>query len=73
MLIRIAHVHATDTSEVEALTTWPLLCPIPFAGGEKRRLSIVCAVVAGPSIIFLDEPTSEVSFKGGVLVSIRVE
>lgn len=29
-----------------------------LSGGERRRLHIACGVVAAPSIIFLDEPTS---------------
>ncbi len=28
------------------------------AGGEKRRLSIACALIAQPSLLFLDEPTT---------------
>ena len=28
------------------------------AGGEKRRLGIACALVAKPSLLFLDEPTT---------------
>lgn len=32
-----------------------------LSGGEKRRLSIACGVVAQPAIIFADEPTSGVS------------
>ncbi len=28
------------------------------AGGEKRRLSISCSLIAKPSIMFLDEPTT---------------
>ena len=29
-----------------------------ISGGERRRLAIACELIAGPSIIFLDEPTT---------------
>ncbi|NQX27616.1 ABC transporter ATP-binding protein [Microbacteriaceae bacterium VKM Ac-2854] len=31
--------------------------PFTLSGGEKRRLSVAAALVAGPSVIVLDEPT----------------
>jgi len=29
-----------------------------LSGGEQRRLSIACALVAQPAVLFLDEPTT---------------
>jgi len=29
-----------------------------FSGGMKRRLSVACAAIGDPRIIFLDEPTT---------------
>lgn len=29
-----------------------------ISGGQKRRVTIACAVVSHPRILFLDEPTS---------------
>jgi len=29
-----------------------------YAGGEKRKLSIACALIAEPSLLVLDEPTT---------------
>ena len=27
-------------------------------GGEKKRLSVACEMIASPSVIFVDEPTT---------------
>ncbi len=37
-----------------------------LSGGEQRRLSIACALVAQPAVLFLDEPTT--GAHNGVLV-----
>lgn len=29
-----------------------------LSGGEKRRLTVSCSLIAKPSILFLDEPTT---------------
>ena len=29
-----------------------------ISGGEKKRLSIACELIASPSVIFADEPTT---------------
>lgn len=29
-----------------------------ISGGEKKRLSLACELIASPSVIFADEPTT---------------
>ena len=29
-----------------------------ISGGEKKRLSVACELIASPSVIFADEPTT---------------
>ena len=40
-----------------------------ISGGEKRRLSIACALLSNPSILFLDEPTTGWSFSRNISIS----
>ncbi|KAF3948839.1 hypothetical protein CMV_025215 [Castanea mollissima] len=30
-----------------------------ISGGEKKRLSLACELIASPSVIFADEPTTD--------------
>ena len=39
-----------------------------ISGGEKRRLSIACALLSNPSILFLDEPTTGWSFSRNISI-----
>lgn len=32
-----------------------------LSGGEKRRLSLCCATITHPDVLFADEPTSGIS------------
>lgn len=33
-----------------------------ISGGEKKRLSVACELIASPSVIFADEPTTGTHF-----------
>lgn len=52
------------TGEIEALTTTLLLKPLidlragTYSGGNKRKLSTALALVGGPPVVCLDEPTT---------------
>lgn len=39
-----------------------------ISGGEKKRLSLACELIASPSVIFADEPTTGMDFFYIVLV-----
>ena len=41
-----------------ALTAWADKPSRSFSGGMKRRLSVACALVGGPRIVYLDEPST---------------
>ncbi|KAK9820747.1 hypothetical protein WJX74_009839 [Apatococcus lobatus] len=56
-LLQLMGLQKTMHSQIGGVLPGGLKLP-GLSGGEKRRLSIVCAVVAGPSLVFLDEPTS---------------
>ncbi|MEW5804586.1 MAG: ATP-binding cassette domain-containing protein [bacterium] len=42
--------------------------PFEFGGGEKRLISIACALVSGPEILILDEPTAGLDTMAGHMV-----
>jgi ABC-type multidrug transport system ATPase subunit len=40
------------------LTKYADLCSKGYSGGNKRKLSVACALIGDPAIVFLDEPST---------------
>lgn len=39
-----------------------------LSGGEKRRLSLCCAIITSPDILFADEPTSGLDSMSALMI-----
>ncbi|WP_236609680.1 energy-coupling factor ABC transporter ATP-binding protein [Archaeoglobus sulfaticallidus] len=57
--VELARTHARKFG-IDYLLEKP---PFRLSGGEKKKVSIVCALMLDPKILFLDEPTANVDGK----------
>ncbi|GAB3286162.1 hypothetical protein GCM10027449_32580 [Sinomonas notoginsengisoli] len=47
--------------------------PMSLSGGEQRRLALACAIVAGPAVLVLDDPTASLDASGREALARLVE